>query len=76
MLAELLEHYHRQQAGAGPTPGDHMERGWRLGDLLAVPARELLAHMLDHLPLSGDDLECFGDVLAQLGQACSAATAA
>jgi hypothetical protein len=30
-----------------------MERGWGLGDGLAVATAELLAHMLDHLPLAG-----------------------
>jgi hypothetical protein len=42
MLAELLEHDHRQQAGAGPSSCDGMERRWRLADLLAVAAAELL----------------------------------
>ena len=69
MLAVLLEQDHRQQAGPGPAPGDHMERRRCLADGLAVAARELLAHRLDHLPLAGNDLQGLGDVLAQLRQA-------
>ena len=68
MLAELLEQDHRQQAGAGPAAGDHMERRRRLADLLAVPARELLADMLDHLPLARDHFQRLGDRLPQLAQ--------
>jgi len=34
-----------------------MERGWRLADLLAVAAGELLADGLDHLPLPGNNLQ-------------------
>lgn len=37
-----------------------------LRDLLAVAARELLAHRLDHLSGARDDLERLGDVLAEL----------
>src|SRR4051794_22852668 len=37
-------------------------------DRLAVPARELLAHGLDHLPLLGNHLQRLGDVLAELRQ--------
>ena len=61
MLPELLEQDHRQQAGTGPAAGDHMERRRRLADLLAVPAGELLADMLDHLPLARDHLQRLGD---------------
>ena len=46
-----------------------MERRRRLADLLAVPAGELLAHVLDHLPLARDHLQRLGDVLAQLATA-------
>jgi hypothetical protein len=73
MLAELLEQDHRQEAGAGPAARDHMERCRRLVDALAIAARELLADGLDHLPLTGDHLEGFGDVLADLAQVCAAA---
>jgi hypothetical protein len=30
MLPKLLEQDHGHQTRAGPTPGDHMERRWRL----------------------------------------------
>jgi hypothetical protein len=40
----------------------------RLSDRFAIAARELLAHSLDHLPLARDDLQCLGDILAELGQ--------
>ena len=52
-----------------------MRRRRRLGDLLAAPARVLLAHVLDHLPLPGHQLQRLGDVLAQLVQRPAAARA-
>src|SRR5271165_1184019 len=67
MLPVLLEQDHRQQAGAGPTPGNYMERRRSLADLLAVAAGELFADMLGHLPLPWDDLQRLGDILANLG---------
>ena len=69
MLSELLEHDHRQQAGAGPAARRRVEGGWRLADALAVATGELLADGLDHLPLAGDDLDGLGDVLSHLRQA-------
>ena len=74
MLAKFLEQHHRQQAGSGPAPRDHVERRRRLADLLAVPATELLADVLDHLPGFRDHLQRLGDVLAEPGQPRSAAT--
>src|SRR5438132_1002972 len=68
MLAELLEQDHGQQVGAGKAAWRHMEWRGRLCDRLAVPARELLAHRLDHLPLARHDFQRLGDVLAQLRQ--------
>src|SRR5205085_3671706 len=65
MLPVLLEQDHRQQAGAGPTPGNDMERRRSLADLLAVAAGELLMDVLDYLPLPRDYLQSLGDVLAQ-----------
>ena len=76
MLPELLEQDHRQQAGTGPAAGDHMERRRRLADLLAIAAGELLANVLDHLPLPRNDLQRLGDVLAQLAQPRAAAAQA
>ena len=45
-----------------------MKRRRSLADLLAVAAGELLADMLDHLPLPRDHLQRLGDVLAKLAQ--------
>ncbi len=75
MLAILLEQDHGQQARTRPTPRGHMERCGGLQDLLAVPAGELLAYRLDHLPAARDHLQRLGDVLAQLGKPIRAATA-
>jgi hypothetical protein len=76
MLPELLEQDHCQKAGTGPTPGDHMERRRSLADLLAFPASELLADMLDHLPLARNRFQRLGGGLAQLAQPPAAATQA
>src|SRR5436190_2766609 len=65
MLPVLLEQDHRQQAGAGPTPGNDMERRRSLADLLAIAAGELLTDVLDYLPLPRDYPQSLGDVLAQ-----------
>ena len=73
MLAELLEQDHGQQVGAGEAARRHMEGCRRLRDRLAFPARELLAHRLDHLPLARNHLQRLGDVLAQLRQLARAA---
>ena len=66
VLAELLEEDRRQQVRPGPAPRGRMERRRRLADPLAVPAGELLAHGLDHLPAARDHLQRLGDVLAEL----------
>ena len=76
MLPVLLEQDHRQQARTGPAARDHMERRRRLADLLAVAAGELLAHVLDHLPLARDHLQRLGDIFAQLAQPRAAAALA
>lgn len=68
MLTELLEQHHGKQVRAGEAARCDMERRRRLGDRLALPARELLAHCLDDLPLTRDHLQRLGDVLAQLRQ--------
>jgi hypothetical protein len=66
VLAELLEQDHRQQIRSGEATRRHMERRRRLRDRLTPPARELLAHRLDHLPGPGNGLQRFGNVLAKL----------
>ena len=76
VLAELLEQHHRQQAWAGPTARDDVERRRGLAELLAITAAELLPDVLDHLPGFRDHLQRLGDVLPQLGQPRFAATGA
>ena len=51
MLPVLLEQDHGEQARSGEAARQHVERRRRLADLLAIPAGELLAHGLHHLPL-------------------------
>jgi len=65
----------RQKSGAGAPTRDRMRRRRRLGDRLAGPAGELLAHMCDHLPLARDQLQRLGDILAELVQDTAAARA-
>lgn len=50
--------------------------GWRLADLLAVAATELLAHRLNHLGPARDLLQRLGHLLVQLRQPRSAAAGA
>ena len=76
MDAVLLEQDHRQQAGADPAARDDVEGCRWLGDRLAVPAGELLAHGLPHEPAPRDDVEGLGDDLADLGEPAAAAAAA
>ncbi len=76
VLAELLEQDHGQQVRPGKAARRDMERRRRLGDRLARPAGELLAHRLDHLPPARDHLQRLGDVLAQLRQLRRAAARA
>ena len=73
--AVLGEQHVRQQARPGAPAGDRMRGRRRLGDLLAAPARVLLAHMLDHLPLPRHQLQRLGHVLAELVQRPAAARA-
>lgn len=68
MLTELFEQDHRQKAWPGKATRRHMERGRRLGDLLAFAAGELLAHGLDDFPLARDYFQRVGDILAKLCQ--------
>src|SRR6516225_7269749 len=76
MLAKLLEQDHGEKAGSGPAPRGRVKRRWCLADLLAVPARELLPHMLDHLPLARDHFQGLGDGLTELAQTIAAAAKA
>src|SRR5689334_1254607 len=62
-----------QQLGPCTPACNRMRGGWRLGDRFASPANELLAHVLDHLPLAWNELQRLGDVLADLAQPAIAA---
>ncbi|PYE88079.1 hypothetical protein C7477_109124 [Phyllobacterium leguminum] len=66
MLTELLEQYGGEQGRPGPAARRGMKRGWRLRDLLAIPAGELLTHRLDHLPPARNNLQRLGDVFTHL----------
>jgi hypothetical protein len=68
MLAELLEQDRGEQLRAEQPTRRDMERRGRLGDPVAVPARELLAHGLDDLHRCRDTFERAGHVLAELRQ--------
>jgi hypothetical protein len=73
--AVLRKQHVRQQAWTGTPARDRVRRRGRLGDRLAGPARVLLAHVLDHLPLAWHQFQRLGHVLAQLAQAAAAARA-
>jgi hypothetical protein len=73
MLAELLKHDHRQQAGSGPSSCDSMEWCWGLANLLAVAAAELLSHRLDHFPLARRTFQRSRHVFTEFAQAIAAA---
>ena len=73
VLAKLGVQDHRQPARPGPRAGDDVKGCGRLGDPLAGPAGELLAHGLDHFPVPRHDLEGLGDVLAEFDQPAAAA---
>jgi hypothetical protein len=76
LLPVLLEQDHGEQARAGEAARQHMGRRRGLADLLALPAGELLAYVLYHLPLPGDDFERLGDVFTELGEPGRAAAGA
>jgi len=76
MTSILLEQDHRQQAGADPGARDDVERCRGLGEPLAIPAGELLAHGLTHEPAPRDDVERLGDHLAHFGEPVATAAAA
>ena len=68
VLPVLLEQDRRQQVRARPTARCRVEGRRRLRYPLAVPARELLPHRLDHLPPARDHLQRLRHVLADLRQ--------
>ena len=68
MLPVLLEENHCQQVRARPAAGCRVEGRRRLRYPLTVPARELLAHRLNHLPPARDHLQRLRHVLADFGQ--------
>ena len=76
MVAELADQDHGEQARAGEAARDRMRRRRRLGDAIAVPAGELLAHPLDDLPAPRLAFERLGHHLAELAQPSAAALAA
>ena len=76
MLAELLEQDRGEQLRAEQPTRRDMERRGRLGDPVAVPARELLAHGLDDLHRRRDTFERAGHVLAELRQSVRTAAGA
>jgi hypothetical protein len=75
MQPVLREQDVRQQRRPGAPTRDRMRGRRRLRDRLAGSARVLLAHVLDHLPLARDQLQCLGYVLAELVQGTAAAQA-
>jgi hypothetical protein len=76
MVGVFFNEDHGQQARPGKTPCDHMEGRWRLADLLAGPAAELLPHMLGHKPLPRHHIQGLGDILAELRELAAAAARA
>ena len=68
MLPVLLIDNGGQQVRTRPAPWDRVVRRWRLRELLAVAAGELLAHRLNHLPLARNHLQRLGHVFAHLRQ--------
>lgn len=68
MLAEFLEQDRGQEVRLGKAARRDVEGRGRLRDRLAGPAREALAHGLDHLPGPRDHLQRLRDVLAELRQ--------
>ena len=74
MQAVLGEQDMGEQLWPGAPARDRVRWGGRLADRFAGPAGELLAHVLDHLPLARNELQRLGHVLADLAQ-CRAAAA-
>jgi len=63
-----------QQLRPGTSARNGMRGSRRLGDRFAGPADELLAHVLDHLPLTRNELQHLGHILAELAQPAITAT--
>jgi len=62
----------REQAGAGAPAGDHMIGRRRCHHRVAGPARQLLAHMPDHLEAAGHVIEGLGHLFADPAQGAAA----
>lgn len=76
MLPELLKQQHGKQVRSGPAAWRDMERRWWFADPLAVPARHLLAHVLDDLSLARDHVQRLCDGLAEFSQVRATAAVA
>ncbi|OBX17513.1 hypothetical protein A9995_15660 [Erythrobacter sp. QSSC1-22B] len=76
VLAVLLKEQHGEKAWSGRSARHHVEWCWRLCDLLAVAAGELLANRLNDLPRAGDHFERLGHILSQLRETVAAACGA
>ena len=68
MQAVLGEQDMGEQLRPRAPAGDRVRWRRRLADRFAGPAGELLAHVLDHLPLARNELQRLGHVLADLAQ--------
>ena len=73
MQKELGDQHHRQKAWASKSARDRMGRRRRLGNRLAIPARELLPHVLDELPSPRLAFQRLRHHLAELAQPNTAA---
>jgi hypothetical protein len=76
MQQELRRQNHGEQARPGQTVRNRTRRRQRLGDRLAIPAGELLAHMLDDFPPARIALQRLRHFLAELAQPDAAALGA
>lgn len=72
MVPKLPDQDRGQKVRSRPSADKRMEWGWRLGNGLAVPIAELLAHCLDNPEPARNDLKGFRDALAQFRQSCLA----
>jgi hypothetical protein len=72
MQAILGEQDMGEQFWAHAPARNRVRRDGRLADRFTGPAGELLAHMLDHFPLAGDQFQRLGHVLADFAQSRAA----